>query len=194
MKNFRRVKEGLRVLGKKIHLKVLRGRSVESSSEGECSWSFIEGNESEQLEVSAAVLSSGEGREMAADEPDQHFDAVRDAAEQSNEDGARGSTTGEAGDGREPDGIGARETSEHPDVGIEASGRNPEASWRDGDHAEESDGREGREEALASAPSDVTYVEESFQEIDEEVVDAAAGDIAEINYEVRRNVRVTLSC
>ena len=173
--------------GKKIHLKVLRGCSVESSSEGECSWSFI--NESEELENCAAVLSSGEDLmvPMAADEPT--FDAV-DAAEQSNERGARDATTVVAGDGREPDEMGARETSEYPDVEIEASGRNPEASWRDGDHADERDGREGREEALAEAPSDVTYVQESFREIDEEGVDAAAGDIAEINYEVRRNVRV----
>ena len=235
-----------------------------------------EGNESEELEISAAVSSSGEGREsddhlvvpMAAEEPNRHFDAVRDAVEQSNEDGARvrgeshelrgiepeggggapaaafevaeivsnihqnqmrralgtgsadsapellqsfreaeegeevevsessgthpmeGSTAGEAGDGREPGGNGAHETSEHPAVGVEASRRFPEASWREGDHAEERDGREGQDEPLANVPSEVAYVSESLEEIDGEAVEAAAVDIAEINYEVRRNFRV----
>ena len=259
--------------GKKIYLKVLRGCSVESSSGSECSWSFI--NESE--EVSAAVLSSGEGRKsdehlvvpMAVGEPDRHFDAVRDAVEESNDDGAgvrgeshehrgvdpdggsggapaaafevaeivsnihqnqmrraldegdassapellrhfreaeegeevevisessgthpmEGSTTGEVGDGREPGGDGAHETSEHPVLGVEANRGDPEASRREGHHADERDGREGREEAVASVPSEVAYVEESLQETDGEAIDAAAADVAEINYEVRRTCR-----
>ena len=53
---------------------------------------------------------------------------------------------------------------------------------REGQNEDERDGREGREEALASVPSEVTYVEESYQEIDGEAVDAAAADVAEINY------------
>ena len=256
--------------GKKIHLQVLRGY-VESSSGSEGSWSFI--NESE--DVSAAVWSSEEGRRgneehlvipMAADEPGRSSNAVSDAAEQSNDDGAavrggsherrgvdleggsdgapaaafevaeivsgihrnqlrralvegdtntapvllhgfqeaeeaevisessgtlplEGSTTGEAGDGREPGEDGAHETSELPVMGNEAERRNPEASRREGHHADERDGREGHEEVLARVPSEVAYVEESLQETDGEAVDAAAADVAEINYEVRRTFR-----
>ena len=89
----RRGSKGFGSSGKKIHLKVLRGCSVESNSGSEGSWSFI--NESE--EASAAVWSSEEGRRgneehlvipMAADGPGRSSNAVRDAAEQSNEDGA----------------------------------------------------------------------------------------------------------
>ena len=89
----RRGSKGFGSSGKKIHLKVLRGCSVESSSGSEGSWSFI--NESE--DVSAAVWSSEEGRReseehlvipMAANEPGRSSNAVRDAAEQSNDDGA----------------------------------------------------------------------------------------------------------
>ena len=54
----RRGSKGFGSSGKKIHLKVLRSRSVESNSVSEGSWSFI--NESE--DASAAVWSSEEGR------------------------------------------------------------------------------------------------------------------------------------
>ena len=206
--------------------------SLTSGSEG--SWSFI--NESE--EASAAVWSSEEGRRgneehlvipMAADGPGRSSNAARDAAEQSNDDGAavrggsherrgieleggrdgapaaayevaeivsgihrrqlhralaegdtstapvllhgfqeaeeaevisessgtlplEGSMTG---DGREPGEEGAHETSELPAMGNEAERRNPEASRREGHHADERDGREGHEEVLASVPSEV---------------------------------------
>ena len=93
------------------------------------------------------------------------------------------------GDGREPGEEGAHETSELPAMGNEAERRNPEASRREGHHADERDGREGREETLASVPSEVAYVEESLQETDGEAADAAAADVAEINYEVRRTFR-----